>query len=105
MVTLDQIKQYTSIKKKLARDFKISEKQIQQIVDFLIKYLIDHGTGITSSNILSLAQSKDSILHDLFDWNKDLEYKITQAQGILNSIEFCISSNGVMYNINNGEKT
>jgi len=103
MATLEQIKKYTILKRRLAKSFKITEKLVQKAVDTTLQYMLTNGGMLTPSDFVALAQADTTELHDIFDWDNTLEYRIGQAKYILDSVEFFISSDGKIYSFTKGE--
>ena len=103
MEFIENLKQYTKVRKKLSEQFSVSEKVIQQMVDALIKESIASGGIISEKHCVSLASNEKTDMYSMFDWTTpeaDLLSKADSLLDSLNTLNVVISSDNKMFKIN-----
>jgi hypothetical protein len=99
MITIDNVKKFSLLRKDLAKKFNTTEKTVQRAIDALFDFARKNTGGIiTPSMLIMSAEPETSILHDVFDWENE-NNRIKQASDLLDNIPVFISSDGRMYRV------
>jgi hypothetical protein len=93
------MKEYKRLKRKFSLTYGYPERVVQKAFDQFAIYAADGGGAITAARLVELSEPVDSLTHDIFDWTKPLEYRLAQADAIMEMLPYFFTTNNKLFSI------
>lgn len=73
------------------QEYKTTDKITEEVIKEVLE--VEQEQGLTASNLVEKAKDKNSILHDLFDWDDTIaaeKWRLQQARALINEIKIVV---------------
>jgi hypothetical protein len=96
---LEELINITNRKREFAQRYGTTQDRVQHAFGELVAYGIANNYTINTGDVVLGAQDPDSLMHDLFDWTQNEEYRLTQAEMYILYIGILVADNGDLYDL------
>jgi hypothetical protein len=96
---IQKMKEYKRLRRRFSLAYGYPERTVQRSFDQFAIYALSEGGTISAARLVELSEPVESLTHDIFDWTKPLEYRLAQADAVMEILPYFFATNNKLFTV------